>query len=334
MRSYQFLPYLEKGGFEVTICPLLDDEYCGRGFIDRTTSVRYVTQAYARRTWDTIRARRFDLLWIEKELFQWMPGPIEQLLLTGIPYVVDYDDAVFHTYDQHPSRSLRRLFGNKIAMLMRGARLVTAGNRYLAEYARRAGAPWVEVLPTVVDLEHYAERRPADASPFTIGWIGSPSTTKYLKLVEPVLAECCRPNGRVVLVGARQIRLSGVHTTIRSWSESTEVSDMLSFDVGIMPLPDEPWARGKCGYKLIQYMACGLPVVASPVGVNTELVDDGVDGFLAGGLERWVDALVSLRETNALRRSMGAAGRSKVERRYCSAVVGPQLVSLLGDVLA
>jgi hypothetical protein len=108
---------------------------------------------------------------------------------------------------------------------------------------------------------------------------------------------------------------------------------MLNFDVGIMPLPDEPWARGKCGYKLIQYMACGLPVVASPVGVNTKLVEAGVNGFLPTSLTLWSDALSELHRRVELRRAMGAAGRQRVEQHYCTAVVAPRLVSLLRDVV-
>jgi glycosyltransferase involved in cell wall biosynthesis len=333
MRAYQYVPYLEASGFEVTVCPLLDDWYLQRRYQNGAVDAGLIGRAYARRTREVLGARRFDVVWIEKELFQWMPGPIERLLLAGIPYVVDYDDAIFHTYDQHHSSPVRRLLGDKIAMLMREARLVIVGNEYLAAYARTSGARCVAVLPTAVDLERYAERRWVGESPFTIGWIGSPTTTKYLQLVAPALADACRGNGRLVLIGAQQIDLPDVDTTILSWSEATEASDMLTFDVGIMPLPDEPWARGKCGYKLIQYMACGLPVVASPIGVNKELVEDGVNGFLPTTLQCWTESLLALRRESGLRRAMGAAGRRKVEERYSSSVVAPRIVSLLSGVL-
>lgn len=333
MRAYQYVPYLEASGFEVTVCPLLDDRYLQRRYLNGAVDAGLIGRAYARRLAEILGARRFDVVWIEKELFPWIPGPIEHLLLAGIPYVVDYDDAIFHTYDLHHRRAVRRSLGDKIAVLMREARLVIAGNEYLAAYARTAGAKCVAVLPTAVNLERYAERRWVEEAPLTIGWIGSPTTTKYLQLVAPALAEACRDNGRLVLIGAKQIDLPGVNTTILSWSEATEASDMLTFDVGIMPLPDEPWARGKCGYKLIQYMACGLPVVASPVGVNKELVDDGVNGFLPTSLRCWSEALFALRRESGLRQAMGAAGRRKVEERYCSAVVAPQIVSLLAGVL-
>jgi glycosyltransferase involved in cell wall biosynthesis len=333
MRAHQYIPHLESAGFEVTVCPLLRDAYLRRRYADETVSAGFIGRAYARRAGAVLQARRYDLLYIEKELFQWMPGPIERLLLSGMPYVVDYDDAIFHTYDRHSSRAVRRLLGGKIAALMRRARLVIAGNEYLATYARHAGAPRVEVLPTAVNLDRYTERQWGEDSPFTVGWIGTPATTKYVELIAPALAEACRLNGRVVLIGARHIDLPGVKTTFLPWSEATETSDILAFDVGVMPLPDEPWARGKCGYKLIQYMASGLPVVASPVGVNTELVEGGLNGFLPTNLRLWSGALSSLREQLWLRRAMGAEGRRKVEQRYCTAVVAPRLVSLLQGAL-
>jgi glycosyltransferase involved in cell wall biosynthesis len=119
--------------------------------------------------------------------------------------------------------------------------------------------------------------------------------------------------------------------TIRDWDEATETAEIGNFDVGIMPLPDNPWERGKCGFKLIQYMACGKPVVASPVGVNREIVVEGVNGFLASTQKEWVDALLRLKENPALRRTMGERGRRMVEERYCLQVTAPRLQRILLD---
>jgi glycosyltransferase involved in cell wall biosynthesis len=135
------------------------------------------------------------------------------------------------------------------------------------------------------------------------------------------------------LIGSGNVIFPDVRVEILPWSEETEVALLQTCDVGIMPLPDEPWTRGKCGFKMIQYMACGLPVVASPVGVNKEIVEHGVNGFLAVTNDEWLTALSTLRDNPELRRKMGAAGRRKVEEKYCLQVTAPQYVKLLQSMI-
>jgi len=271
------------------------------------------------------------VLWIEYELLPWLPAWAEGLLGGfGLPYLVDYDDAVFHRYDLHRSGLVRTILGKKIDAIMRKATLVTVGNDYLADRAHRAGAKRVEHLPTVVDLKRYHTAPGTGNSVYTIGWIGSPTTAPYLRLVRPALAEVCgKHGGRLVVVGGPpEMALDGVLTIGRPWSEETEVAEVQRFDVGILPLPDEPWERGKCGYKLIQYMACGRPVVASPVGVNRQIVEQGTNGFLASTISEWIKALGALRDS-PLRERMGRAGRAKVERNFSVQVTAPRLAALL-----
>jgi glycosyltransferase involved in cell wall biosynthesis len=209
------------------------------------------------------------------------------------------------------------------------ARLVMAGNEFLANRARRQ-ARWVEVVPTVVDTDRYLPGARETRDGFTIGWIGSPSTATYLRpLAEPLRRICAEGDARVLLVGAGKTSLPDVRAEHREWSEATEVEDIREFDVGIMPLPDTSWARGKCGFKLIQCMACGIPVVASPVGVNADLVDHGVNGFLAATPADWIAALGRLRDDPALRRQMGDAGRTKIEHHYSLRALAPRVSSLL-----
>ena len=154
----------------------------------------------------------------------------------------------------------------------------------------------------------------------------------YLSAIAGTLAAfCVEKKARLVIVGARQAPFDGVPVEFRRWSESTEVADICDFDVGIMPLPDEPWERGKCGYKLIQYMACARPVVASPVGVNSQIVEQGTNGFLAAADQEWHSALEALRTAPKLGERLGRAGREKVERRYCTRVTAPQLAAILSS---
>ncbi len=331
-RSLQYLPCLDEGGLSYSVNSLFDDVYLAYKYAHGRARIGDVLRAFARRLWSVLTVPRLSVVVIEYEFLPWFPALLERWLAwRGCRMVVDYDDALFHQYDAHPNPWVRRLFVNKIATVMRLAHTVVAGNTYLADYARSAGAAQVEVIPTVVNLARYPVIGAAGVSGvFTIGWIGSPSTARYLREIAPALALLCRDGRtRVRLVGSGPVDLPGVPAEIIAWSEETEVDEIRHFDVGIMPLPDEPWTRGKCGFKLIQYMACGLPVVASPVGVNADIVENGTNGFLATTVNEWVKALNTLAADTTLRHIMGLAGRAKVERKYCLQVTAPRLTELL-----
>lgn len=336
-RILQYLPYFEQVGIECDVSPLFDENYLENRYRLGRGSIADIARCLLRRFRTVLTVQRFDIVLIQKELVPYFPPLAEQLLgLLGVPYVVDCDDAVFHQYDQHNRRWIRNLFGQKIARVMRGARLVTVGNSYLSNYACSSGAPWVEIIPTVVDLDRYPPRTttgPAKEN-FTIGWIGSPSTADYLEAIAPALAKvCANAKGRVFLIGSGPVDLPGVPVDVLPWSEDSEVDLLTRCDIGIMPLPDSPWERGKCGLKLIQYMACGLPVVASPVGENCNIVRSGENGFLAATKAEWADALTLLVSDPALRLRMGRMGRIRVEAQYSLQVQGPRLAGLLKSMV-
>jgi glycosyltransferase involved in cell wall biosynthesis len=331
LRFLQYVDCLKKAGIEVSVGHFLGDEYVEQLFNDGRGSFGSIAGAYVRRFRQLFDAAKYDLVWIEKEVLPWLPALPEFIFASaGIRYVVDYDDAVFHNYDLHPNRLVRSLLGKKIGRVMSRASLVLAGNEYLAEHARLAGARHVEYLPTVVDLNRYTSGKQTASGVFTIGWIGSAWTSRYLPMVESALRQVCR-NGavRLLLIGSGPVTLADVPVEIRPWSEQREVSDIQQCDVGIMPLHDDAYERGKCGYKLIQYMACRLPVVASPVGVNSTIVECGKNGFLAATEKQWIDALEQLHNDFNLRNSMGERGRCKVEEEYSLQVHAPRLASLL-----
>ncbi len=331
-RSYQYLPFLEEEGIAVTPAPLMGDSYV-RGLQEGRRQIGAGTAAaYLRRILDTFRARRFDLVWIEREALPWLPPFCERWLrLRRVPYVVDYDDAVFHRYDLHRSGTVRALLGCKIDTVMRNAAVVIAGNSYLADRARKAGAPRVEILPTVIDLRRYTGR-PATERPHVIGWIGSPTTAEYVNEVAGPLARVCRRHGaRVRLIGAPAGSVPGLDVEYLPWSEEEEVPRMLHFTVGTMPLPDTPWTRGKCALKLIQYMGCRLPCVASLVGANPTVVEHGETGFLARTEQDWEDSLDLLLEDESLRIRMGEAGRARVEECFSLEKTAPRLAALLRE---
>lgn len=336
VRFEQFLPHLQAAGHEVVSAPLFDDDYLTSLYDEGKRKTTAVLAAYANRL-GVIRTRgHYDLVWMEKEALPWMPASFEAWLLRGgPPMIVDYDDAVFHRYDQHPSSLVRGLLHNKIDRVMEAAAVVVAGNDYLADRAREAGAKRIVVMPTVVDLERYRAPPPANEGPPVIGWIGTPLTGAYLENVRESLARFAETGAaKVMLIGAGNDVLPGLPVERVEWREESEATDISKLNIGIMPIPDEPFERGKCGYKLIQYMAQARPVVASPVGVNVKLVKESRAGYLASTPQEWWDALLKLVSDEQLRRKMGMDGRREVERNYCVDVVAPKLITLFRDVVA
>lgn len=333
-RILQFLPWLAERGVSCEVAPLLGDRYLDALYARGSVDVREVIRGYTRRARQLRSNLPHDLVWVQQDFFPWVPHLLESRLRPQrVPFVLDIDDAFFHRYDAHRNPVVRAVLGKKLDRAMADAALVIAGNRYLAERATGAGAHWVEILPTVVDLRAYESAavpvRPD--TPCTIVWIGSPTTAVYLRTIGRALRTVQeRIGAHIRVIGAPpDFSLEGVRLDLRPWNESAEIPELLGADIGIMPLLDTPWERGKCGFKLIQYMAAGLPVVGSPVGVNEEIIDHGTNGFRARSEHEWADALVRLGADPRLRRALGGAGRETVRRRYSLDRTAPRLEELL-----
>lgn len=325
-RLLQYLPSFAEAGIKVTVHSLLDDDYVnalvgGDGF-----SKARVAAAYARRLRQMVRGPDADLLWVYAELFPWLPAWFERLAFrSGKPVVYDFDDAFYLAYEGKP------LLAGKLDPLMADATACVCGNDYLRRHALRFN-PSVVVVPTTVDTARYRPAKESREWPPVIGWIGSPSTWDYVRPLLPLLASLCADgNARMLAVGAgreaERDRFPGLE--LRGWSETTEIADVQAMNIGIMPLPDSPWARGKSGYKLVQYMACGLPVIASPVGVNESIVSHGDNGFLARELQAWRASLLSLLGDESLRAAMGRAGRARAVADYSLVAQAPRLIGVL-----
>ena len=328
VRFFQYIPMLHRFDINVHVKPLLRDEYLARLYAKQPTDWVELLHGYLRQAVGLLRVGKFDLLWIEKEIFPNLPAWFEQALrVLGVRYVVDYDDAIFHNYDLS-SNPLKRLLSNKIDKVMRGAVLVVCGNAYLAEKARQAGARRVEIVPTVIDLERYQVQDQKLGERVVVGWVGSPITAKYLEIVAPALREVAAEFPAQLRVIGAQVDLPGLDVDCRPWTEKAEVSEIKNFDIGIMPLVDSPWERGKCGYKLIQYMGCGVPGIASPVGVNRDIIEHDVNGYLATDTDGWLSAFRLLCTDAQLRRTIGMRGRRRVEQRFCLQITAPQLARL------
>lgn len=318
VRLSQFQPGLAAAGIDLQIQSLLDNAYLQRSFSGRRPSIRALLAAYGRRLQALRLADRFDLAIVYSELLPFLPGWLERQLLQ-LPFFYDCDDAFFLKYRSGHLRLLHPLLGAKADRLMAAAVAVTAGNTGLAVHARRFNSN-VIVLPSVVETDQF---RPAACSPdkrsggpFTVGWIGSPSTAPYLQLlVEPLQQLALERPVRLLVVGGPAPSIDDVEIIEMPWSLEREVRLIQRFDVGVMPLPDTPWTRGKCAYKLIQCMACAIPVLASPVGANVEAVPTTC-GILPESPEQWLAAFRRLAADPEFRQRLGAAGRRWVEERY------------------
>jgi glycosyltransferase involved in cell wall biosynthesis len=313
-RLMQYVPLFERAGHAVEVWPLLDDEYIRALYVTGRRPVTSLLTGYLRRLERMRRVKDFDAVICEQEAFPYLPDFFELLLRRPASRLfVDYDDAAYVRYEQIA------FLKTKIAHLMSWADDVVAGNRHLASYAQQF-AKRVTIIPSVVDLAKYRVQQNArDASVVCVGWIGTPITAELLKPLLPVFVRLQSRFPRVVFrfIGAGDgLQTRELRYETPSWSEESEGPLLAECDLGIMPLPDTEFARGKCGLKLVQYMACGLPVVASPVGVNGEIVDHEKSGFLASTASEWEEALGYLIANRELRCRMGLAARQRVESEY------------------
>lgn len=327
-RMLQYLPHLRRQGIDVEVLPLLDNQHLLRVAEARRASPMAIGAAYARRIDQILRGSRADVTWVHCELFPYLPGIFERLVsVSGGRVVYDFDDAIFHMYDQHPSAAVRSILGRKLEPLLRRAAACSCGNEYLRAYAADYCSD-CRIFPTVVDTDVYVPAR-RSAEQIVVGWIGSPSTWPYVTPYLPTLLAAAARHGAVIrAVGAGPSAVTRKGIEAIDWSEEREIAEVQAMDIGIMPVPDEPWARGKSGYKLIQYGACALPVVASPIGVNQDIVVHGVTGFLARTPAEWGEQLSTLLADHALRARMGAAGRERIDRLYSLRVHAPRLEQL------
>ncbi len=323
IRFQQFIDSLgpsERSGIEFEIAPLLASDYLQRIYADRHHSPWYLARAYAKRLFKLASAGRYDVIWIEKELFPGLPAFAERLLgLAGARLAVDLDDATFVFYERNRSFLIRTLMHRKMDHVFRAASVVMAGNKFLAVRAEQAGARKVVIVPTVVDMSRSRSQVvPLRANgPFTIGWIGTPSNATYLQIFAQALADAERRHGaRFVTLGAPANSVPGVVQTALQWSEEAEVAEIANWHVALAPLAFGPWELGKCGYKVLQCMAAGLPVIASPIGVIPDIIRHRENGFLAkdaAECSRILDELVADPE---LGRRVGVAARSTVAAKF------------------
>ncbi|MCB0171426.1 MAG: glycosyltransferase family 4 protein [Anaerolineae bacterium] len=243
----------------------------------------------------------------------------------------DFDDAIYLPHSSQANRWISWIkYPEKVEAIVKYSTHVIVGNSTLQEYVQRYHRR-VSIIPTSIDIERYRVRPKlsSQTEPLTIGWVGSGTTVQYLDLLNNVFRQLARHhNFRLVIVGGAY-QLPGVEVVARPWTLKNEISDLHSFDIGVMPLPDNQWTQGKGGFKAIQYMGVGVPAVASPVGMNTEIIKHNENGFLPNSEQGWIDCLAALLEDAALRRRLGLAGRTTVQTAYSVQANAPKLLKLL-----
>ena len=316
-RFLNFIPLLAERNVSVTPVPLLSNAYVESLYDGRRADLLDLARSFFRRVSATASANAFDLLWIEGELFPRFPALAERLLgALKSPYIVDVDDAIFHRYDQHPHIFFRGPLRHKIDVVFANAVAVTAGNDYLAARAQSAGARRVVVVPTTVDHRAYARTERPDRDIVTFGWIGSPGTAHYLKTIAGELHDLNRSlpaMTRLIGIGPDRPIPEAI---CRPWTEQSEIEELALCDIGLAPLFDGPWERGKCGLKAVQYMASGMPVLAADVGAARKVIVHGETGFLYRDNAEFVRYARQLAADSELRRKMGAAGRQRVADHF------------------
>ncbi len=285
----------------------------------------YVPLRFAARLWQRLSIGRPDRVIVEHQLFPYLPAAIELPLLRGRRFVLEFDDAIW----------LTRGHRAKLERLAAAADRVIAGNARLAAFASRArgGDARVDVIETAVDVARFVPRPPrtqppSPARPFVIAWIGLPANFPALESIAAPLARLAKRIPIVVrVISAGRPRLQDVPLECVEWSGEGEAAELSRCDAGVMPLVDDEWSRGKCGYKLLQYFAAGIPAVASPVGINAEIVSDGANGRLATSADEWHDRLLELALDPALAARLGAAGRRTAESRFDVEAIAPRIVA-------
>lgn len=321
-RFEQYLAHLEANGFRCELSHLVeasDDSFLYKPghLLDK---LRFVRRCVAKRRRDAARMKDFDIVFICREALMTRSTHFERAFRKGGARIIyDFDDSIWLTNVSDANRKWSWVKDpSKTSKLISIADRVFAGNDYLAEYARGFNKN-VVVVPTTIDTDEYHPRSSRAEGPIVIGWSGSITTIQHFQYAIPALkAVRERYGNRVVfrVVGDGSYRVPELGITGLPWRKDTELDDLRAMDIGIMPLPDDEWARGKCGLKGLQYMALGIPTIMSPVGVNSSIITDGSNGFLAQGTEEWVSKLGRLIDDADLRRRMGTEARRSVEEQW------------------
>jgi glycosyltransferase involved in cell wall biosynthesis len=334
-RFEQWLRLLPQGAVDADIRPLFGRAAFARLYEPGGTARKAAqsAQALGRRLVQAHVARRADVVVVYRGAFPLGPPVFEALLERRVPVVYDFDDAIWLGGTSEANASAARLKRPEgVGRIVAGAAATTVGNQFLASYAGKF-SDRVHVIPTTLDVEEYRPQPRAVHDLVRVGWSGSPTTSVHLRSIEGALRRMLDELPvELVVTGDPRFELPGApRVTVKAWLAETEIAEVGAFDIGLMPLPDDDWSRGKCGFKALLSMALGVPPVVSPVGVNTEIVEHGINGLVASDEDAWVAAIARLVDDPALRAGMGIAARETVVQRYSGQQWAPRFLEVLEE---
>ncbi len=328
-RLYQYIPLLEQKGIQITAYPLINDRaydvFMGNKRLNPILKpfLRFflVTSAMVKRFFHILKAGSYDAVYIQKDVLPSLYLMTLKMLNKNL--IFDLDDAIYenHATVKPSPFGLDNLFfklrKNNLIKTLRSAKTVTVTVPYLAEYVKKYNEN-VHVITGPINCSVYRPVPKKDSNKTVIGWIGSPVTAKYVRDILPAFAELEKKYSYIEfhIVGSKPFESDDLNIRFFDWSEEKEIGLLSQFDIGIMPLTDDKWSKGKGGLKILQYFAMGIPVVCSPVGINEELVTDGINGYHANTSDEWTDKLAKLIENKSLGEKFGEAGRKTVEEKF------------------
>lgn len=337
-RISQYIPGLEKAGWQVAVRPFMNDVlfkiYNSPGH--RVETIGRTSTRILSRLGDCMQAGKYDVIFLHKEAFMFGPPIFESLIRSQNKRIIyDMDDAFWTHPPQYPQIGHAFRDPGRIGKIIKMSKHILAGNDFLADYARRYNHH-VTLFPTVLDTSRYLQREEIPNNEITIGWVGRWSSSPYLEKLYPVFEELSTrfKNVTIRFVGSGEgANPQNINLLCTPWRLETEIEDIAAFDIGIMPLPDDEYSKGKCGFKLLQYMALGIPAVASPIGVNSRIITDSVNGFHASTPSEWIEKLAILIQNPDLRKTIGNTARRTVIERYSLQNNLPILLQILEDVI-
>ena len=320
-RFEQYLPYLEENGFECSHFFLLDDK-ADNTFYSHGKIISKLVLALksAHKLFKLSReANNYDFIFVQRECFMLGTSYFEKRFSRSkAKLIYDFDDSIWLLDVSNANKAFAFLKDpDKTSKLIALSDTVVTGNAYLAEYAKQFNQN-IKIIPTTVNTDQYYKKT-NNEDKICVGWSGSLTTIKHFETAIPVLKKIKRKYGdRVIIKVMGDENYSNAELGIKGikWSSKTELDVLSTFDIGIMPLPNDEWAKGKCGLKGLQYMALEIPTIMSPVGVNSEIIQNGVNGFLATTDDDYVNAISVLIEDEILRKRIGAEGRRTVVEKF------------------
>ena len=335
-RYEQYLSQLTYRGIAYTVYPFLDVR-THRILYQPGHTVRKVVgiaRGFLRRLVHVVQASQATFVFIHREATPIGPPWAEWLLakVARRRIIYDYDDAIWLTDTSHVNATATLIkWPKKVKAICQWSYAISAGNAYLANFAEQHASN-VRVNPTTIDTAHHHNRlQDQSTEQPVIGWTGSHSTLKYLEPLVPVLQQLEREHTfQFLVIADRPPPLLLKSLTFAPWQRETEIDDLLRMHIGLMPLPDDPWAQGKCGFKALQYLALGIPALVSPVGVNTHIVQHQVEGYHCITEEDWYQCLTEMLTNPSRRSDMGRAGREKVVKHYSVQSNAENFLSLFG----